>query len=131
MKWFNWSKSNLVDSLLPMIYTPIPFEFKRVINEIASLHCLTPIFPVIGVFFSEFDQNTLNEEINIVRMHKLNGFVIFREKYFNNFTIPELSASSTIPNWYDDPKYYGAIIIIIICCGILIGKWFLTMCKKR
>jgi hypothetical protein len=122
--WFYWSKIPIVDFLCPMSYEINPDTFKSDAEYISkNVDPRIPILMGIGIWQIN-DPSVILDEINIARQYNY-GFAFFRDKWLDRIvpSIPDISnpISPSTTYWYQDPKIFGVIIILIVV-GIMVLK---------
>ncbi len=71
--WESWLKEGYVDGVSPMIYTSNFNDYERRVKKLSNYN----IIPTIGAFLcSNYE---IQEEIDILKKHKINSFIIFSE----------------------------------------------------
>lgn len=118
--WEEWANERLVDYLMPMCYTANNTEFEnwvkdstRVVDKKVGLMAGIGIY----VYANYSDKNeTLLQQLNIIRSYDCDGWVIFREEFLPNFTEALQHINDTpSPQWYQNLYVFG------ICVGITIA----------
>ena len=121
--WIYWSQIPIVDFLCPMSYETDKDSFKSDAEYISkNADPRTPILMGIGIW--QINGELALEQIGIAREYKF-GFSFFRDDFLTR--IPEIpdpstpSPTSSPTYWYNDPKMFGTIIILVVI-GIVVLK---------
>jgi uncharacterized lipoprotein YddW (UPF0748 family) len=121
--WFNWLKNGLIDFACPMNYETNSNVFESNIKYMLS-QGINKNRILMGIGIWQIDNETFHEQVNITRDYGFAGFVLFRDAYLNDKTIPPLpSASNSNPLWFENPFIFAMLIIAIAVCIYIFVKW--------